>query len=296
MRLLWTCCLLIIVRLTFLQRLARLALSPPLFHLPALTFAFPCTRDDSNIKDLDPTASYKYYPVDPAIRGAIQNLAAGHEVASTHAIANDPFITNELGEIKMVNNGRAYTFRNKSLTVREFDGILVADDKRLVLVNSAKLGPTPKDALALSDVAAPVLLGILSRSFPVTNLPPELQHAAEYGVVPFLSGNHFSEEALQAAVDCRVIPVTGKGDRFHVWPSWKSKEKKIMESGVVRGLRSGVPPTSASHLAHPPSRGRGRGRAPPRCATAAVVPGGSSRNVNVGGRVSGMSLHFCFLG
>lgn len=187
----------------------------------------------STIKDLNPAAKYKFLPGDPSIRGAIDNLAAGHEKESTLAIAEDATVKSELGTVRLVNDGFSFTFLDGSRPVAEYDGLGVADDTHVVLVNSAKLAPTGDHARE-AVAGAIYLRSILAGEVTVTNFPPELDSARGYGVVPFLSGNHFSKEAERKAVEMHVIPVVVNGSRFHVAPAWRPKGI-VAEPGVVRG-------------------------------------------------------------
>lgn len=173
---------------------------------------------------------------------------------STLAISGDQLIQIEFGSVRVVNGGYAFTFRDNSRPVREIDGLLVADSKRLVLMNSSKLAPTGEDAGEARD-AAYHLYGILSGDVPVTNLPRELETAKGFGVVPLLSGNYFTKAALQAAVEKNVIPVVVSGRRFQVSPAWSPR--KILDPGVFRGATPGRLLHNVSAVGKPVPEGTG---------------------------------------
>jgi len=168
---------------------------------------------------LRPGATYIFKEAETTdVEGAVRNLAAGHERASTAALAADARLRAAFGALRPFNGGEPYSFRGAEAAVLQADGLVLPEPpRRAVLLNEAKLTPTAAD---VDDVVSRALMLqlILRGTRRVTNFPPELLAYRAAAVLPCLSGANFEPRVVALAVAQGVVPVVCSGARFHVHP------------------------------------------------------------------------------
>ena len=178
-------------------------------------------RSVVRIEDLHEGAVYVFRATDSTdadVAGAVKSLATGNERESTAALARDALLAAAFGPLRPFNGGEPFTFKAGNSDVLQVDGLVLCAQRRLVLLNEAKLTPLAEH---IADVVARrVLLEALLRGrVPfVSNWPTELDAHRGADVLACLSGACFAPAVQAAAIAAGVVPVVCSGTRFHVAP------------------------------------------------------------------------------
>ena len=130
-----------------------------------------------------------------SVRGFVDNSANALEQETTRALADDEFLTRELGHLEAVNAAEHFTVSQrgdgKLLKKLEADGLVVGG--HVALLNSVKHTPAIEHVNKVIEDAAKLTLMLTDFANVTTNPRNVKKQLLPFTrVVPFISGNNFS--------------------------------------------------------------------------------------------------------